>query len=147
MTAPPPQPLTNATRNQRRILSIWIARLSADRWRLCEGIARGEGADADPLALITETAHGPRIDTANDAGLAAGARAGMMLADARTLCPDLAVRISDPAGDLDFLEKLAVWAQRWGPWSALDPPDGLLVDITAVAHLFGGEARLLADVE
>lgn len=70
-----------------------------------------------------------------------------MLADARTLCPDLAVRISDPAGDLDFLEKLAVWAQRWGPWSALDPPDGLLVDITAVAHLFGGEARLLADVE
>jgi len=83
----------------------------------------------------------------NDAGLAAGARAGMMLADARTLCPDLAVRISDPAGDLDFLEKLAVWAQRWGPWSALDPPDGLLVDITAVAHLFGGEARLLADVE
>lgn len=70
-----------------------------------------------------------------------------MLADARTLCPELAVRISDPAGDLDFLEKLAVWAQRWGPWSALDPPDGLLVDITAVAHLFGGEVRLLADVE
>jgi protein ImuB len=71
----------------------------------------------------------------------------MMLADARTLCPQLAVRISDPAGDLDFLEKLAIWAQRWGPWSALDPPDGLLVDISAVAHLFGGEAKLLADVE
>ncbi len=71
----------------------------------------------------------------------------MMLADARTLCPDLAVRISDLAADLDFLEKLAIWAQRWGPWSALDPPDGLLVDISAVAHLFGGEAKLLADVE
>ena len=121
--------------------------MPVDRWRLCEGIAAGEGADAAPLALIAETAHGPRIDSVNEAGLAAGARAGMMLADARTLCPDLAVRISDPAGDLEFLEKLAVWAQRWGPWSALDPPDGLLVDITAVAHLFGGEARLLADVE
>lgn len=135
------------TTSQRRILSIWLARLSADRWRLCEGVAPGEGADGAPLALITETAHGPRIDTANEAGLAAGARSGMMLADARTLCPDLAVRISDPAGDLDFLEKLAIWAQRWGPWSALDPPDGLLVDISAVAHLFGGEAKLLADVE
>jgi protein ImuB len=133
--------------SQRRILSIWLARLSADRWRLCEGITLGEGADSAPLALITETAHGPRIDTANEAGLAAGVRAGMMLADARTLCPQLAVRISDPAGDLDFLEKLAIWAQRWGPWSALDPPDGLLVDISAVAHLFGGEAKLLADVE
>ena len=150
-----PQPLTKTTVpqahiqpvSQRRILSIWLARLSADRWRLCEGIALGEGADAAPLALITETAHGPRIDTANEAGFAAGARAGMMLADARTLCPDLAVRISDPAGDLAFLEKLAIWAQRWGPWSALDPPDGLLVDISAVAHLFGGEAKLLADVE
>jgi len=98
-----------------------------------------------PTALITETAHGPRIDTANEAGLFAGARRGMMLADARTLCPQICVVPSDPAGDLDFLEKLAIWAQQWGPWSALDPPDGLLVDITAVAHLFGGEARLLAD--
>lgn len=71
----------------------------------------------------------------------------MMLADARALYPGLKTASSDPAGDLAFLEKLAVWAQRWGPWSALDPPDGVLVDVTAVAHLFGGERRLLADVE
>ena len=70
-----------------------------------------------------------------------------MLADARTLCPEIAVAPADPAGDLAFLEKLAVWAQRWGPWSALDPPDGILVDVTGAAHLFGGEARMLADVE
>ena len=70
-----------------------------------------------------------------------------MLADARTVCPQIKVAPSDPAGDLDFLEKLSIWAQRWGPWSALDPPDGMLVDITAAAHLFGGEARLLEDVE
>jgi len=70
----------------------------------------------------------------------------MMLADARALCPQLQTAPADPAGDLALLEKLAVWAQRWGPWSALDPPDGLLVDITAAAHLFGGEQRLLADV-
>lgn len=70
-----------------------------------------------------------------------------MLADARTLCPTINAAVSDPAGDLDFLENLAVWVQRWGPWSAMDAPDGLLVDITAAAHLFGGEARLLDDVE
>ena len=131
----------------RRILSVWLSRLAIDRWRLAEGSARGEGADAEPLALITETAHGPRIDAANDAGLAAGARAGMMLADARTLCPHLRVAPSDPAGDLAGLQKLAVWAQRWGPWSALDAPDGLVVDVTGAAHLFGGEARLLADAQ
>ncbi len=112
---------------------------------MAQGCKPGEGADADPLALITETAHGPRIDTANAAGRAGGAHAGMMLADARTLCPQLRAVPGDPAGDRELLEKLAAWAMRWGPWSAMDPPDGLLVDITAVAHLFGGEKRLLAD--
>nr|WP_298927511.1 DUF6504 family protein [uncultured Erythrobacter sp.] len=133
-------------------MAIWFARLSVDRWRLslgreARGCEEGEGADALPTVLITETAHGPRIEAANAAGHASGARPGMMLADARTVCPDIQTAPADPAGDLDFLEKLALWSQRWGPWSALDPPDGVLVDITAAAHLFGGERRLLADVE
>jgi protein ImuB len=128
-------------------MAIWCADLALDRWRHAENCQRGEGADAAPLALIAETAHGPRIDAANAAAREAGAAKGMMLADARTLCPSLDVRPSDPAGDLAFLERLALWAQRWGPWSAIDPPDGVLVDVTAVAHLFGGERRLLADVK
>jgi len=136
-------------------LAIWCARLSVDRWQQslgpdADGDARegaNAAADAAPTVLINETAYGPRVEAANDAGLEAGARAGMMLADMRTLCPQIQTAPADPAGDLAFLEKLALWAQRWGPWSALDPPDGLLVDITAAAHLFGGEASLLRDVE
>ena len=128
-------------------MAIWCADLALDRWRHSESCQRGEGVDAAPLALITETAHGPRIDAANRAAQTAGAAKGMMLADARTLCPAIEVRPSDPAGDLAFLERLALWAMRWGPWSAMDAPDGVLVDVTAVAHLFGGERRLLADVE
>ena len=127
-------------------MAIWLARLSVDRWRLALAPEARAAADGAPTALITETAHGPRIAAVNDAGLAAGARAGMLLADARALCPALAAVPADPAGDLAALEKLALWAQRWGPWSALDPPDGLLVDVTGAAHLFGGEAALLADV-
>lgn len=136
-------------------MSVWLSRLAIDRWRLGQAcpepgrrrLAQGEGADGQPLALITETAHGPRIDTANDLGLAAGARAGMMLADARAICPRLKAAPSDAQGDRAFLEKLAGWARRWGPWSALDKPDGLLVDVTAVAHLFGGEEELIADAQ
>ncbi|WP_423142690.1 DUF6504 family protein [Parablastomonas sp. CN1-191] len=126
-------------------MAVWCARLAIDRWRLVEGIAAGQGADAAPLTLIAETAHGPRIAAANTAAMAAGALAGMMLADARAVCPDIATAPSDPAGDLAFLEGLAVWAQRWGPWSALDPPDGVVIDVTGAAHLFGGERALLAD--
>ncbi|WP_421993650.1 Y-family DNA polymerase [Qipengyuania sp.] len=116
-----------------------------DRWSMAMGES-GAALDAGPLVLIGDTAHGPRIEAVNRAGAAAGARRGMMLADARTLCPEIATAPSDPAGDLTFLEDLAIWAQRWGPWSALDAPDGLLVDVTSVPHLFGGEKHLLADV-
>lgn len=126
----------------RRILSVWLRALAMDRHRLGHGLEE----PGKPLVLIADTAHDPRIEAVGRAGAAAGARVGMMLADARTLCPEIAVAPHDQAGDLAFLESLAVWALRWGPWSALDPPDGLLVDVSAVAHLFGGEAKLLADV-
>ena len=84
-------------------MAIWLVQLALDRWRHSEHCERGEGADADPLVLITETAHGPRIDAVNDAGVEAGATSGMMLADARTLCPQIKVVVGDPAGDLAFL--------------------------------------------
>jgi len=128
-------------------MAIWLPRLAVDRWRQAEGCARGQGADAEPVALVAETAHGPRITAANDAGLAAGARPGMPLADARAICAALRAVPADLEGDQAFLARLALWAQRWGPWTALDEPDGLLVDVSAAAHLFGGEAALLADVE
>lgn len=124
-------------------MAIWLARLAIDRWQLAEGPRGNLGGG--PVALITEGAHGPRITAVNAAAREAGVRPGGMLTDARALCPELAAAPADPAGDLALLEKLALWAQRWGPWSALDPPDGLLVDVSGVAHLFGGEGMLLAD--
>lgn len=128
-----------ASSPSRRILSIWCAQLAIDRWQ------RAEGINAEPFALVSEVAHGLRIAAPNAAARAQGVRAGAMLTDARAVCPGLEVAPGDPAGDLAFLEKLALWARRWGPWSALDPPDGLLVDVTGVAHLYGGEPALLTD--
>jgi len=122
-------------------MAIWVAALAIDRWQLTEGERAG------PFALLSETAHGPRIAATNAAAREAGVRAGTMLADARALCPELAVAPADPAGDRAFLESLALWAQRWGPWTALDPPDGLLVDVTGAAHLFAGETAMLAEAQ
>ena len=125
--------------------------MAIDRWRRLRRAAdgaplpEGEGEDADPVALIRETAHGPRIAAINRAAAVHGVRAETMLADARALCPGLVTYPADAAADLAFLEKMALWAQRWGPWSAMDPPDGVIVDVTGAAHLFGGERRLLAD--
>lgn len=126
----------------RRILSLWLPALAMDRHRLVQG----EEAPGRPRVLITETAHGPRIAALGRTAAEAGARVGMMLADARAVCPQITPAPHDQGGDRALLEQLAVWALRWGPWTALDPPDGLLVDVTAVAHLFGGEAALIADI-
>ncbi len=70
----------------RRIMAIWLPRLAIDRWRHSENCDEGEGADASPLALVAETAHGPRLEAVNAAALAINLRAGMLLADARSVC-------------------------------------------------------------
>ena len=44
----------------------------------------------------------------------------------------------------DDLAALALWCQGFTPLTAPDPPDGVMLDITGCAHLFGGEAGLMA---
>ena len=95
----------------RRILSLWLPALAMDRHRL----AHGEEEPGRPRVLIANTAHGPRIAALGRPAAEAGARVGMMLADARALCPRIAAAPRDQAGDLALLEQLAVWSGRWGP--------------------------------
>ena len=45
----------------------------------------------------------------------------------------------------DFIERLCDWCSRFTPLAALDGRDGLMLDISGVAHLFGGEAALIED--
>jgi len=44
------------------------------------------------------------------------------------------------------LDELAAWCLRYAPLTAADPPDGVWIDATGCAHLFGGEAGMLADL-
>ena len=51
-----------------------------------------------------------------------------------------------PEADRRLLEAVADWCDRYTPLVGLDPPDGLLLDVTGCAHLFGGEAALARDL-
>ncbi len=51
-----------------------------------------------------------------------------------------------PRRTLALLETIAEWCLRYTPLVALDPPDGLLLDIGGCAHLWGGEDALIADL-
>ena len=66
----------------------------------------------------------------------------MPLSDARAFCPELHTQPADPSSDERFVHMLRRWAVRYCPWVGLDGTDGLVMDITGSAHLFGGEAAL-----
>ena len=70
----------------------------------------------------------------------------MALADARAMYPRIAVVDADPAADRCMQIAIADWCDRYTPLVGLDPPDGLLFDITGCAHLFGGEEALCSDI-
>ncbi|MBV9996416.1 MAG: DNA polymerase Y family protein [Caulobacteraceae bacterium] len=71
---------------------------------------------------------------------------GQKATDAVALVPELATADADPAGDLAALNALADWCVRFSPAVAPDPPDGLFLDITGAAHLWGGERAMLDDL-
>ncbi|MEL7485351.1 MAG: DNA polymerase Y family protein, partial [Planctomycetota bacterium] len=76
---------------------------------------------------------------------AAGVRVGMPAAQARALFDVGGVRLvpSDSARDGRSLRRLAVWAERFSPLVEVDAPDGLLLDVTGCARVFGSERVLV----
>ena len=88
-----------------------------------------------------------RLAAVDPEALSLGLSPGLTLADARAYVTQLLVFDHDEGADQRLLERLADGCERWSPIVALDPPDGLLLDITGCAHLFGGEAGLGEDVE
>ncbi|MET0868147.1 MAG: DNA polymerase Y family protein [Pseudorhodoplanes sp.] len=125
----------------RRILSLWLRRLPTDR------LSRLSPELADrPFAVTANVKSARRICGLNDEAAKLGLRAGMALADARAMYPDLAAIDADHASDARLLEAIADWCDRYTPLVGLDPPDGLLLDITGCAHLFGGESALCRDL-
>src|SRR5215467_5997707 len=115
------------------------------------GVTGHEPVDPEePLILIVDAAGGPRIAALNEAAEAAGLAVQDLLADARAKAAALQVHRADPVADDAALRRLALWATRYtptvSPWGEAEGADGLFLDVTGAAHLFGGEARLLADL-
>ncbi len=79
--------------------------------------------------------------------LAQGLEPGLALADARARHPSLLAIEADPAAEAKCLTDILDWCRRFTPLAALDAPDGVMLDVTGAVHLFGGEDKLLADIE
>jgi protein ImuB len=127
----------------KRIVSVWLPLWPIERMSRAMPAAVPEDR---PLALIEQAAHGIRITAVNARAAADGVRAGEALADARAAVPALLARPAEPRRDRIALLKLARWCGRYGPARNADVADGLWIDVTGSAHLFGGEERLLEDL-
>src|SRR5437867_1474492 len=97
-----------------------------------------------PLVTIEKSAQRIIIASACPTALALGLAPGMALTQARALVPELDVRDAEPEADAALLHRLALFAaRRWTPRAAVCGTDGLWLDLTGVAHLFGGERVMM----
>ena len=100
-----------------------------------------------PFALVERGAKGLRLAAVNAAAREFGLMRGQRLADARAAVPDLLSEAHEPEQDTTSLLGLCRWMERYSPWVAPDLPDGILMEVTGIPHLFGGEAAMMAGMK
>jgi protein ImuB len=104
----------------------------------------GTGKALVTIAKIKST---QRLVAVDAGAKARGLHAGMTLADARAIIPGLLAHPADIQAEEKLVDQLTDWCRRFTPLAAQDHPDGIVLDITGAAHLFGGEAKLIDEIE
>ena len=130
----------------RRVMYLWLPRWPIDRLHLSHRRNSGAPAEEIPFATVVDAAGRRLLAAVNPAATAAGLAPGMPLADALSFLPGLATAAAEPAEDAAALRRLAEWCGRYSPWTAPDGTDGVRIEITGSAHLWGGERALAADL-
>ena len=129
--------------SSQRILSLWLKRLSTDRiaqqWREAR-------RPSSPLVVFGKRNNLDLLVAVNAAAERLGLRSGLALAQARAMHPALIALPEDPTADTRVLETFADWCGRYTPLVATDRSDGILLDISGCAHLFGNEQKLRDDL-
>jgi protein ImuB len=92
------------------------------------------------VAKVNNTLHLSAVDRK---ATALGLTIGQPLANARAMLPALKVVAANDSADLKLLTQIADCCDRFTPFVALDGPRQLLLDVTGVSHLFGGEQAML----
>ena len=91
------------------------------------------------------------LSAVNAEAKALGLSRGQSHADACAIAPELKTAPAEPEADAHALRRLALWAERYSPTVAVDELqpglEGLTLDMTGGAHLFGGEGALLQEIE
>lgn len=124
-----------------RYLSIWLPYLITDR-----ATQHRPELKTIPFVLTVQERGRIVIKASNPVALKNGITPGMTVADARAILPVLkAFEYKEGAAE-KLLTKMAEWCLRFTPVAAVDLPDGILLEITGCAHLWGGEKSYLQSI-
>lgn len=124
-----------------RFVSIWFRHLSTDWFTLQQPHLK------EIPFVLRAPSHGRMIITATNAiAETKGIYQGTVLADARAVIPDLEVKDDHPDLIEKLLRRLAEWCIRFTPIVSVNPPDGLLLDVTGCSHLWGGDAPYVQEI-
>jgi protein ImuB len=128
---------------RRRYLAVFLPLLPAERAK------RSNAAPPNlPFALVEKVRGAIRLAALDSHALKLGLAPGLSLADARARVPELAAIDHDPEADLELLRWLADGCERYTPMVAIDPPQGLVLDIAGCTHRFAdGEIGLTRDLD
>lgn len=125
----------------QRFLSLWFRHLTTD-WL---ALRRPELKEA-PFVFAAPVRGRMVVTAANVLAEVQGITAGMAAADAKAIVPALQVVDDIPAQAAKLLKALGEWCIRYSPLIAVDLPDGLILDISGCAHLWGGEREYLKEI-
>src|SRR5262249_42469341 len=102
--------------------------------------------DAPPIVCAGRQNNAMRLTALDETAEGIGLKPGQAVAEARAMCPGIEIVEEDQAADRRLLGAIADWCDRYTPLIALDGRNGLFLDISGCAHLFGGERALLKDI-
>ncbi len=125
----------------KRFASIWFRHLQTD-WV----VRRRPELASVPFVLSASERGRVVVKAANRAAQAHGIDVGMVVADCRAVLPSLQVLDEIPGLAEKILTGIGEWCLRFTPVVAVDMPNGLLLDVSGCAHLWGGEKPYLKDI-
>jgi protein ImuB len=126
---------------QKRFMAIWFRHLTTDWLTL-----RKPDLKDVPFVFVAPERNRIIITAANSLAETQGVYRGMAAADAKAITANLQVLDHIPGKEAKLLRQLGLWCIRHTPVVAIDLPDGLIMDISGCAHLWGGERGYLKEI-
>lgn len=125
----------------RRFIAIWFRHLLTD-W-----LTRRQPELRDvPFVIAGQERSRMVVKAVNHLAQAKGIFPGMVVADCRAIFPTLQIFDDKPEQAGKLLYALAEWCIRFTPVVAIDMPDGLILEISGCAHLWGGERLYFKEI-